>query len=70
MNIFSMALLFLFTTYLGWFNFLDTLAFDTYERNNRTFAVESCLHPLRHKLLLLHIFRHRIDLKEVQKKER
>ncbi|MGW6299235.1 hypothetical protein [Peribacillus butanolivorans] len=46
MNIFSMALLFLFTTYLGWFNFLDTLAFDTYERSNRTFAVESCLHPI------------------------
>ncbi|MBK5445127.1 MULTISPECIES: hypothetical protein [unclassified Peribacillus] len=46
MNIFSMALLFLFTTYLGWFNFLDTLAFDTDERSIHTFAVESCLHPI------------------------
>ncbi|MFE0505691.1 hypothetical protein ACWF7H_25305 [Peribacillus butanolivorans] len=46
MNIFSMALLFLFTMYLGWFNFLDTLAVDTDERSNPTFAVESCLHPI------------------------
>lgn len=32
--------------YLGWFNFLDTLAFDTDERSIRTFAVESYLHPI------------------------
>ncbi|MDF9761361.1 IS1 family transposase [Peribacillus simplex] len=32
--------------YLGWFNFMDTLALDTDERSIRTFAVESYLHPI------------------------
>ncbi|MBK3497099.1 IS1595 family transposase [Viridibacillus sp. YIM B01967] len=33
--------------YLSWIYTLDTLTFDIDERSIRTFAVESCLHPIK-----------------------